>query len=280
MTKEGKTFNKRFEKKYIVNTAVLAAYIDKNDEILKSTLTSDHVKKDAAYTLIENIYFDNDQLDSYHQSVEKTLFRKKLRLRTYAVDGKVTDLAFFEIKRKEFEQTLKERVVFKTSWLDAFIGHGYYQLAEVCAVNPLKTPAEVSTILNKIGHLLHEQGYHPILKSGYKRLAFKLKQQKNALRITIDTDLSFTRLRNSRKVKLDYHKTLHRDQSIIEIKYKGEKDLDEIYQIHHDLGEASGFSKYCYGIFSTEITWPKKMSGPAICSLRPVSSARTVASLS
>lgn len=87
---EEKTF-RRVEKKYIITE-------NQYKDIIR--LCKDKLKKDRYYkSTICNIYFDTKNNDLIINSIEKPLYKEKIRLRSYGVpnmDSKV----FFEIKKK------------------------------------------------------------------------------------------------------------------------------------------------------------------------------------
>nr|MCR4587707.1 VTC domain-containing protein [Lachnospiraceae bacterium] len=70
----GDTF-KRVEIKYLMNTVTKEKFLKKMQE---------HIKPDeyGVYT-VQNIYFDTDHFDLVSRSMEKPIYKEKLRLRSY-----------------------------------------------------------------------------------------------------------------------------------------------------------------------------------------------------
>ena len=249
--KEGKTFGKRYEKKYLVNGADLLKFIEVNQEKLRLKYDRDHFLKDSKHTIINNIYFDSNDLDSYQQSMLKTPNRSKLRLRTYAENGVSDDLCFFEIKSKDGDQTLKSRIVLKTAWIRDFITIKDYPVNELLELNALKRKSVVFDTIDSIYKLIHEYNYRPVLQTHYKRWAFKLKEN-SSFRLTIDMDLEFTRLSETIAPPQEYTKTWEEGLYIVELKSKDQELLEKLPEVSEVFNKHTGFSKYCYGVYSTK----------------------------
>ncbi|MDD3392012.1 MAG: polyphosphate polymerase domain-containing protein [Bacilli bacterium] len=105
----------RVEKKYLLKT-------DKYDELIK--LLSNYMVLDeyGSYT-INNIYLDTDNFDLIRSSLEKPIYKEKMRLRSYNqtnLDSKV----FLEIKKKYKGIVNKRRISLKledaNKWIDSY----------------------------------------------------------------------------------------------------------------------------------------------------------------
>ena len=252
--REGKTFGKRFEKKFITTASLFKSYLKKNKARFEKNFSADHYSEGVDYTLIENIYFDSEDLDSYHDSMAKNKIRHKLRIRRYAENGISNDLLFFEIKSKVYGETCKQRVALKESWLEGFMSYGSYPRFELLELNRPKTDEETLKIVDKILYFIHNLSFVPVLKSSYKRYAFKHNDKKVCLRLTMDQDLKFDRISKTISPKIDYEKTIAEDEMIVEVKYKDKEHLNYINDIYELLGSPRGFSKYCYGVFKTQMS--------------------------
>ena len=69
-----------------------------------------HIEKDYYYqSTICNIYFDNRNQDLIINSLEKPIFKQKVRLRSYQVPN-VDDIVFLELKGK-YEVVVFKRIV-------------------------------------------------------------------------------------------------------------------------------------------------------------------------
>lgn len=241
---EGKTFGKRYEKKYLLPKERVADLFSENGP---KELVADHFSPNTEYTLIENTYFDSPKLDSYNQSMDKDPERLKLRIRSYAQDGKKEEFLFIEIKSKKDKATNKTRIVFMKDWLAAFLETGECNMASLYELNSGKNKQSVLDTFNQIHHLVHELGYRPVLKSSYKRYAFKLSDD-DTVRVTVDSKLRFHPLVSFGKPNKEYKKTIGNEQVIVEVKYQEKTSLKRVGELLKFVEKPSGFSKYCFGI--------------------------------
>lgn len=102
MEKEIISVMKRYELKYILNKEQVA-YFQK--EISK------HMKIDKyGLTTISSIYYDTPSCTLINKSIEKPLYKEKIRLRSYGL-AKENSPVFLEIKRKNEKIVYKRRIV-------------------------------------------------------------------------------------------------------------------------------------------------------------------------
>jgi len=93
-----KIFN-RVEKKYLIT--------ETQKSILLSTIDK-HMEQDGYYkSSIYNIYFDNDSYDLIIQSIDRPIFKEKLRARSYEGYDKV----FLEIKTKVLRRAYRAKIL-------------------------------------------------------------------------------------------------------------------------------------------------------------------------
>ena len=174
MKKEGQTFSKRFEKKFITDKISLSEYMSKYKDGLGEQFSRDHFLSSSEYTIIKNIYFDDENLSSYHDSVLKKEMRRKIRARTYAENGVPNNLIFFEIKTKIDGQTTKGRVALKKSWYNDFVFNGKIPLNEVIELNHHIKKEKVIKTVDTLSDYIHNKNYRPMLINEYRRQAYKL----------------------------------------------------------------------------------------------------------
>ena len=93
----------RIEKKYILNKA----QFEKLKQILLKNMEMDLYHNDE-YT-ISSIYLDTDNFDLIRKSLEKPIYKEKVRLRSYGVP-ELTDKVFLEIKKKYKGNGNKRRI--------------------------------------------------------------------------------------------------------------------------------------------------------------------------
>ena len=92
---------KRYEKKYMLSDRQYTAF--------RNTIAQ-YTKADAfdQYTIC-NIYYDTDNYEIIRRSIEKPVYKEKLRLRSYGTPAD-TDEVFFELKKKYKKEVFKRRV--------------------------------------------------------------------------------------------------------------------------------------------------------------------------
>lgn len=166
MPKTIQTVFKRKEKKYLVT----AAQYERLLPVLQK-----HMQPDAygAYTIC-NVYFDTEHDDLIRRSLEKPVFKEKLRARSYGVPS-AEDKVFLEIKRKYKGVVYKRRVAMTYAQLQAYLATGEH-------------PPKQTQVFAELDYFL--QFYHPAPKLylSYDRLAFQGREDAS-LRITFDSDI-------------------------------------------------------------------------------------------
>lgn len=189
------TVFERTEKKYIISM--------KQRRQLLETI-SEYIKPDEyGESTICSLYFDTDDFRLIRSSIEKPVYKEKLRLRSYSTpkqDSKV----FLELKKKYKGVVYKRR---KT--LDYTSAMDY--------VNNGRLPDE-SQIMKEIDWAMHfYNGLKPKMFIAYDRTAFYSKTDFN-LRITFDKNVRF-RTDNLELSKGSYgERILSPDMCIMEIK--------------------------------------------------------------
>ena len=136
-----------------------------------------YLVKDKYYeNNICNIYFDTDNYDLIKNSIEKPIYKEKIRLRSYKVP-KLKDNVFFEIKKKYDGISNKRRITLK---LNEF--NSYYQNN--------KKPNCNNQIYQEIDYTVKNNNLKPKVFLAYNRLSYYTKEDKN-IRITFDKDLRY-----------------------------------------------------------------------------------------
>ena len=92
----------RREVKYRLNSEMF--------EILKREFAAHVVQDKFHFVCVHNIYYDNDSHEIIRRSIEKPLFKQKLRLRAYEKNGELDGHAFVEMKNKYEGSVFKRRV--------------------------------------------------------------------------------------------------------------------------------------------------------------------------
>lgn len=166
--------------------------------------------------LINSIYFDNTNLNMYHESVEGILPRKKIRLRRY--DNQES------LKNFENNSVLE----YKISSVE-----GRFKIS--------KKKFKVKD--NRLLFVDKDYGIcEPKLNITYKRSYYKI----NNIRLTIDKEIAYKRIKY-RKI-LPY--VIKDNLNVVELKFKDEifeKDVLNFFPF-----QFARFSKYCRGIEFTQ----------------------------
>ena len=162
----GVTF-KRYEKKYLLNPYQYSA--------LKAEIDKHFVPDKYGETKICNLYLDTSDYLLIRRSVDKPVFKEKVRLRTYGLAQDDTT-AFLEIKRKFNSIVYKRRI------------HMDYMQAFQC-VNGNYDSLDDKQISDEIRYLFDFYGeIRPRFYISYDRSAFFYKETSD-IRITFDKNL-------------------------------------------------------------------------------------------
>lgn len=138
-------------------------------------LTDDYVEKDRYFASTNcSIYFDTDDKDLVINSMEKPLFKEKLRLRSYNVPT-LDDVVFIEIKRKFSGIGSKRRIAVR---LKDF--YSYLETGELNSTSP--------QVKSEIDYCIRYYGLKPKLFLAYDRNSYCGKTDKN-FRLTFDRNI-------------------------------------------------------------------------------------------
>ena len=192
---------KRVEEKYLLSKE---QYINLFHNI------NEYIEKDKYFeTTICNIYFDNDIDELICTSMDKPIYKHKLRLRSYGIPKKNDDV-FLEIKFKFKKIVGKRRIKLKLKEFTKYLKTGEYLRSD--------------QIMKEIDYFFKLYNLKPSYFIAYDRKSYREINNEN-LRITIDTNL------RSRKENLslelgDKGKLYFEDQIyIMEIKTLGAMPL-------------------------------------------------------
>lgn len=216
---------KRYEKKYMLNKTQYSKLIP----VLEFYMNYDKYGRNQ----INNIYYDNLDYRLIRESIEKPIYKEKLRLRSYGIP-KNQDKVFIELKKKYDGVVYKRRIDMKH--IDA---KKYLSGSKNSSLN--------SQISKEIDWVLDFYDLVPSAYIGYERISLYEKNNDD-LKITFDTNLKF------RDTELDLSmgshgiQVLDKNIYLMEIKTAGAMPL----WLTHILDELNilpkSFSKYghCY----------------------------------
>ncbi len=213
---------KRYELKYLINKK-------EKEEILLAM--KPHMKlDDYGRTVIRNIYFDTENFRLIRRSLEKPVYKEKLRIRSYK-PVQITDPVFVEIKKKYKSVVYKRRLL----------------LPEKTVMESFRT-GEPLPVCSQIGDEIqyfreYYKNLQPSVFLSYEREAF-YSLDGSDFRVTFDENILYRRNDISLGSEIYGHPLLGKQQTLMEIKTSGGIPLwmSETLTKHH-LYKTS-FSKY------------------------------------
>ena len=160
-------FFRRVEQKYVLT----------EDEYHKLfSEIKQYIEKDKYYqSTICNIYFDNESDDLIVKSMEKPIYKEKVRIRSYNTPN-INDHVFLELKGKYKGVVFKRRVSVKLGEL-----YKYIKTGEI-------PDTSNKQIMNEIDYIIKKYNLKPKIYLAYDRLSFYDKNDIN-FRITFDSNL-------------------------------------------------------------------------------------------
>lgn len=163
-----KTIFERTEKKYVITVSLI-------NELL--SMISDRIKSDEyGKSNVNSIYYDTDDYRLIRNSIDKPVYKEKLRLRSYSVpNGDST--VFLELKKKYKGVVYKRRKTLKYKEAQNYLN--------------LHILPDDTQIMREIDWTMNFYNtLKPKMFIGYDRLAYVGKEEGN-LRITFDFNLRF-----------------------------------------------------------------------------------------
>lgn len=198
----------RFERKYYLESIQEKLLADRylaTDSILHFTASFSDRK-------VHNIYFDDYRNSSLQENVEGLFSKRKVRVRWYDDDPRFCQL---EIKSREGEVGSKQVYPFKT---------GFTETKALRSI--LKRQSGLLNIFPQLEQLVYGRDYllfktiHPVSYNDYHR-SYRVSGRCD-IRLTIDSHLTFTNLRNGFAELLPVNRQLE----VYEIKYDSHNTAD------------------------------------------------------
>lgn len=211
----------RVEKKYLISRETYCDFLKETEKYIQLDEFGLHT--------ICNIYFDTEHYDLIRTSIEKPVYKEKLRLRSYGIPGE-NDEVYLELKKKWKGIVYKRRISLTLKEAEDYLERGII-------------PDKKEQIFNEIDYFVHFYHPEPKLYLAYDRRAYYgLEDQE--IRITFDENI------RSREEDLeledgDYGEKLMEDDMILmELKVPGAVPiwLSEIMSRLHIY--PTSFSKY------------------------------------
>lgn len=171
----------RCEKKYLLDEKQYRAVL----YCIKSRMEPDLYNRGNEFYSISNIYYDTQDDRLIRCSIEKPVYKEKLRLRAYGVPG-LSDTVFVEIKKKYNGIVNKRR-----TGMSLEKAYGYLEGSLSAA--ELKTAGGInSQVLGEIDFFKNFYGLVPKVYLSYDRAAYSEKDGGD-LRVTFDTNITARR---------------------------------------------------------------------------------------
>ncbi|MBQ4565205.1 MAG: polyphosphate polymerase domain-containing protein [Oscillospiraceae bacterium] len=224
---------RRYEIKYLLSEAQYAALLP---------AIQAHMEPDRhGLTTIQNLYFDTEQYRLIRRSIEKPVYKEKLRLRSYG-SAKANEEVFVELKKKYDSVVYKRRIAMK----------GRDAMAWLCNKSD---PVTESQITREISYFLEYYGpLFPKLFLSYDRQAYSCADGSD-LRITFDTNI----LCRDHDLHMDRRPgdipILEQGKILMEVKTAGAIPLWMVQQLNRLCIRKCAFSKY--GTAYETILYPK-----------------------
>ncbi|MBO5449540.1 MAG: polyphosphate polymerase domain-containing protein [Ruminococcus sp.] len=160
---------KRVEKKYIIDDKTYSKLMDR---------LNGHMQVDRyGETVVRNIYYDTPDHRLIRASLEKPVYKEKLRVRSYGVPNRDSKV-FVELKKKYKGVVYKRRIDMSLAHSDRFISGEY-------------SPEKNHQIENEIRYFLkYYKGIAPAMFLSYHRIAL-YGTENPELRLTFDWDITY-----------------------------------------------------------------------------------------
>lgn len=216
---------KRYEKKYLLNNIQYKNF--------KKDLNNYMNEDDYNLHTICNLYFDTDNYELIRRSIEKPIYKEKLRVRSYGIP-KENDTVFFELKKKYLKEVFKRRISMPHKDFINYIE------------NKIK-PNASQQILSEIEYFIKLYNPYPRVFIAYDRLALYGKDN-SKVRVTFDSNIRF----RTNNLSLSYGdngtQLLKKGEKIMEIKVEGAMPLWLVNLLNKHNILPTSYSKYgkCY----------------------------------
>lgn len=227
-----------------------------------------HMEPDAfAHSSISNLYYDTPDFRMVRRSLEKPMYKEKLRLRSYGTPEN-TSTVFPEIKKKAMGIVYKRRISLPYQEAVSFLSGQQIASTDTCD-GTTQQIASTDTCNGTTRQILHEldwmlasyENLAPRVFLSYERDSYKGVSD-SSLRLTLDQDILF------RTDRLDLRKgafgeaILLPDQTLMEVKISNAAPL-WLAQALSEIGIFPvSFSKYgrAYERICRDPRWRKEMN--------------------
>ncbi len=169
----------RCEKKYMLNTEQYRKLI----EAIQPYMVADEYNCNNEFYEISNIYYDTPDDRLIRASIERPVYKEKLRLRSYGTPNENSSV-FVEIKKKYKGVVNKRRTVMKLDEAYAYLNEG----KKPCADNPKLN----RQVFREIDYFCQMYNLVPKVYLSYRRRAY-FEKNDGDFRVTFDKDITARR---------------------------------------------------------------------------------------
>lgn len=230
----------RYEKKYRIS-------LEQYHELMSRMITKMEVGRYGKYTIC-NIYFDTPDYRLIRQSLDKPVYKEKIRLRSYGVPGE-DDQVFLELKKKYEGVVYKRRAELPLQEARKYLYYGI-------------RPEHPGQILKEIDYAYQLYHARPMVYLAYERIAFSGKDNPD-LRVTFDMNI------RARDYNLELNRgtygipLLEKGQMLMEVKIPGAMPVWMSTLFSELEIYPTSFSKY--GAYYQNYIAVKRNEGGRIC---------------
>ena len=228
-----------------------------------------HMEPDAfAHSSISNLYYDTPDFRMVRRSLEKPMYKEKLRLRSYETPQN-TSTIFPEIKKKAMGIVYKRRISLPYQEAVSFLSGQQIASTDMCD-GMTQQIASTDTCNGTTQQILHEldwmlasyENLSPRVFLSYERDSYKGISD-SSLRLTLDQDILFRTDRLDLREGAFGEAILLPDQTLMEVKISNAAPL-WLAQALSEIGIFPvSFSKYgrAYKRICRDPRWRKEMNG-------------------
>lgn len=224
----------RVEHKYIIDNDT---YKNIRNQ-LKDYMYEDGFSEDGGFYTICNIYYDTETDELIRKSLEKPVYKEKLRLRSYGRAEPDTNV-FLEIKKKFKGVVNKRRTALKL--------YEAYEFAETY-IQPEYKSYMNKQVLNELEYFMNYYRTVPKVFLAYDRAALFCKDNPE-LRITFDTNIRSRRDNLRLDASDDGEPLMDKDKWLMEIKVINAYPIWLV-----DILNSNGLFKTSFSKYGTEYT--------------------------
>lgn len=232
--------------------------------ILNTAIDQHMVMGEFGETKIASLYYDTPDFALIERSLDKPLYKEKLRLRVYG-DPSPLAPSFVELKKKFKGVVYKRRVMLSLHAAQAFFSGMHYE--EACRAFPLLDhEAQAQSLSPRSIQIAHEitfaiRRYEDLVPSFLitcARRAYETAEE-SELRITFDDELACSYEAKSPLQASEPVPLLALGESIMEVKNAGPLPLWLLRALSEAKAYPQSFSKYGHAYMSLKNNWQDRM---------------------